>query len=66
MGLRLTEGIHSENIQKRTGLDISEFLDLAAIQYYSDQGLLTFNNGLLRITAQGVLLTDALIREISL
>ncbi|ART93634.1 oxygen-independent coproporphyrinogen-3 oxidase [Zymomonas mobilis] len=66
MGLRLTEGIHPENIQKHTGLDISEFLDIAAIQYYSDQGLLIFNNGLLRITEQGVLLTDALIREISL
>ncbi|TQL16591.1 oxygen-independent coproporphyrinogen-3 oxidase [Zymomonas mobilis] len=66
MGLRLTEGVDLERIARRTGLDVSEFLDLAAIQYYSDQGLLTFNNGLLRITEQGVLLTDALIREISL
>ncbi|MFT8737375.1 MAG: radical SAM family heme chaperone HemW [Zymomonas mobilis] len=66
MGLRLTEGVDLERITRRTGLDVSEFLDEEAVSRYIGQGLLAKEAGRLWVTEQAVLLTDALIREVSL
>jgi oxygen-independent coproporphyrinogen-3 oxidase len=58
MGLRLAEGIDLP------GRGLEPFLNWDAIAKLSEQGLLKRNNGRIAATSEGMLLLDAILREI--
>ena len=64
MGLRLNEGVDIAEIAAMSGVPAEDLLDARAVQRLADQRLLAHANGRLRITEAGMLLLDAILREI--
>jgi putative oxygen-independent coproporphyrinogen III oxidase len=62
MGLRLSEGIDCEPIERALGRPLSP----ARLQAMQEQGLLTTTNGRLRTTASGRLVLNAILKELLL
>jgi oxygen-independent coproporphyrinogen-3 oxidase len=64
MGLRLTGGLDLARVSASTGLPIPALVDETAINRLAGHGLLARNRDHLRVTAQGLLLLDAILPEI--
>lgn len=64
MGLRLAEGIDLDRISALSGLAPDLLVDTRAILRLSGLGLLERDGALLRVTAPGMLLLDAILPEI--
>ena len=64
MGLRLNEGVDLARIAALSGLRVEALLGEVAVQRLADQSLLERSDGRLRITEAGMLLLDAILREI--
>jgi oxygen-independent coproporphyrinogen-3 oxidase len=62
MGLRLTQGIDVAALEKRFGLPV---VDWAAVERFSDSGLLEADERRVRATAQGRLVLDSLLAAIA-
>lgn len=61
-GLRMLEGVSLEEFRSDTEFDAMELAG-AAIEKYSKLGLLEFDKGRLRLTAQGLVISDSLWPE---
>lgn len=53
MGLRLAEGVPQARLEAETGQAISDIVNLSKAQVLQQEGLLTFEDGILCATAQG-------------
>ena len=64
MGLRLYEGVDLDWIADRTCLPVEAFVDRGKVGLLQQNGLLDLDGTLLRVTASGALLLDAILAEI--
>jgi oxygen-independent coproporphyrinogen-3 oxidase len=64
LGLRRIAGINEETFQAQCGLGFDEFINKDKIALYSDKNLLTFKKPLWKPTKQGLLMADAMAREL--
>ena len=64
MGLRLREGVDLQTIAGLAGNDMHAFVDFAAIARMQLLGLVDLSGHRLRVTGDGALLLDAILREI--
>jgi oxygen-independent coproporphyrinogen-3 oxidase len=64
MGLRLTEGVDLARVEAMCGLGRAEFLELAAVDWLTEQGLVLLAGDLLRVTNAGILVLDSILPEI--
>jgi oxygen-independent coproporphyrinogen-3 oxidase len=60
MGLRLTSGVNLEAYRKRFGMDLAQEL-LHRAERFIDHGLLETDNGWLRLTKPGYLLSNQVL-----
>ena len=65
MGLRLSEGVALHALDRR-GIDVAALLDPAAVDRLARHGLIETSPERLRLTAAGMPLLDAVLREITL
>jgi len=62
LGLRLAQGINSEEFKSKYGIDIYEKYS-KIIEKHSNYGLLSYENGVLRLTKQGFLLSNSVLAD---
>lgn len=65
MGLRLTEGINANAFANHTGIALQDFVPAEKQALLISHGLLTFEQGYLRATADGMLVLNSLIAELA-
>lgn len=66
MGLRLVNGMDMAALERSTGLDEDEMLDMTAVGMMIDQGLMEMLEHRLSVTERGLLLLDAILPQIVL
>ncbi len=66
MGLRLTSGINYADWHLRTGLDIRPAINNAALQQLVKQGLMAADADSIRVTSQGALVLNSIIKQVLL
>jgi oxygen-independent coproporphyrinogen-3 oxidase len=64
MGLRLSEGISESWFEARIGKPLDDVINRAALDDLADQGLVTRSNGILRVTAKGRPLLNAITGQL--
>ncbi len=64
MGLRLTEGVARNAVQRETGQEIEALIDPARLEKLQGAGFIEVDNDSLRATAQGMAVLDSLLAEL--
>lgn len=64
MGMRLEEGVNLARIASESGLGQDSLVDKAAVERLALQGLVERQDATLRVTRSGMLLLDAILREV--
>lgn len=66
MGLRLSKGMPEVRLQNLIGAGFNSALDMAKVRDYQEQGYLSLEKGVLKVTPEGRLYLNTLLREIIL
>jgi oxygen-independent coproporphyrinogen-3 oxidase len=64
LGLRRTKGINEMTFMEKCGLILHNFIDKQKLEYYEQQGLIRYEKPFWRPTAKGMLVADAMAREL--
>lgn len=63
LGLRMRKGLHLQQFQSRYGFDLEELLE-HKIRKLTDGGFLSIENGWLKLTEQGILVSNLVLAEL--